>query len=335
MTKLIRNFKGGSLSSTSLMRDKNHHTFVRKTVSLIEDREYGFQRWYSQLKRLQRYSVLFPELFPKILKFGQEEKIAYFDMEYFKEAVNAQEYIQNANSSEVDDFFESLQKTLNKLHFYKIHSNVESIELYIHEEIEQRLNDCKKNQRFIDFLEYDEIIFNGNKVKPFMKAINEYKQMCFQFYTNPTETFTHGNITLENLLYIPKNKRVILIDPYEENIIDSVLCEYSQLLQSSNAKYEMFNERVASITANSILLELPSSPGMNYFNEKLLHYLKRSYSNDDYMIIRLMEISQFIRMLPFKMKIDEDKMLFFYGLASYLFSELKKEYNLSFQGSFK
>ena len=53
------------------------------------------------------------------------------------------------------------------------------------------------------------------------------------------------------------------------------------------------------------------------------------------MIIRLMEISQFIRMLPFKMEIDEDKMLFFYGLASYLFSELKKEYSLSFQGSLK
>jgi hypothetical protein len=335
MTKLIRKFKGGSLSSTSLMQDKNNHFFVRKTVSLIENREYGYQRWYSQLKRLQRYSVLFPELFPKILKFGQEEKIAYFDIEYFKEAVNAQEYIQNANSNEVDDFFESLQKTLNKLHFYKIHSNVDSIELYIHEEVEQRLNDCRKNQRFMNFLEYDEIVFNGNKVKPFMKAIDEYKQMFFQFYTNTIETFTHGNITLENLLYMPKNKRVILIDPYEENIIDSVLCEYSQLLQSSNAKYEMYNERVAIITANSIVLELPSSPGMNYFNDKLVNYLKKSFSNDDYMIIRLMEISQFIRMLPFKMEIDEDKMLFFYGLASYLFSELKKEYSLSFQGSLK
>ena len=60
--------------------------------------------------------------------------------------------------------------------------------------------------------------------------------------------------------------------------------------------------------------------GMNYFNDKLVNYLKKSFSNDDYMIIRLMEISQFIRMLPFKMEIDEDKMLFFYGLASYLFS---------------
>jgi len=335
MTKFIRKFKGGSLSSTSLMRDKNNHLFVRKTVSLIENREYGFQRWYSQLKRLQRYSVLFPELFPKILKFGQEKKTAYFDIEYFKGAINAQEYIQNANSNEVDDFFESLQKTLNKLHYYKIHSNVESIELYIHEEIEQRLKDCRKNQRFIDFLEYDEIVFNGNKVKPFMKVFDEYKQMCLEFYTNPIETFTHGNITLENLLYIPKNKRVILIDPYEENIIDSVLCEYSQLLQSSNAKYEMYNEGAAIITTNSIALELPLSSGMNYFNDKLVSYLKKSFSNDDYMIIRLMEVSQFIRMLPFKMEIDEDKMLFFYGLASYLFSELKKELESSNQRSFK
>ena len=52
--KVITTFKGGSLSSTLLMQD-NKDMFVRKTVSLVENREYGYQRWYSQLKKLQRY----------------------------------------------------------------------------------------------------------------------------------------------------------------------------------------------------------------------------------------------------------------------------------------
>jgi hypothetical protein len=42
-------------------------------------------------------------------------------------------------------------------------------------------------------------------------------------------------------------------------------------------------------------------------------------------MIRLFEISQFIRMLPFKMLIDKRKMIFFYGLASYLFHTLELE----------
>lgn len=42
-------------------------------------------------------------------------------------------------------------------------------------------------------------------------------------------------------------------------------------------------------------------------------------------MIILLEISQFIRMLPFKMEVDSNKMYFFYGLASMLFENLKKE----------
>ena len=37
-----------------------------------------------------------------------------------------------------------------------------------------------------------------------------------------------------------------------------------------------------------------------------------------------LEVSQFIRMLPFKMEVDE-KMILFYGLASKLFEDLKNE----------
>ena len=59
--------KGGSLNNTYLIHSDNF-SYIRKSVSLVENREYGFQRWYSQLKKLQRYSVLYPELFPKVLK---------------------------------------------------------------------------------------------------------------------------------------------------------------------------------------------------------------------------------------------------------------------------
>ncbi|MCP3887725.1 MAG: hypothetical protein GY702_02470 [Desulfobulbaceae bacterium] len=327
MAKVIRTYKGGSLSATCLMRNEDGKLFVRKSVSLIENREYGFQRWYSQLKRLQRYSALFPGLFPRVIRFGKDNEIAYFDIEYFESAINAQEYIEQCQQdSEVDEFFISLINIMSILHKTEIPSNAESMELYLNEEIEQRLKDCSKNKAFIDFLKYEEILFNGTKAKPFLSVLDEYKILCKQCYVSPTETFTHGNITLENMLYVVGEKRIILIDPYEENIIDSVLAEYSQLLQSTNSKYEMYNCRNATVVDNKIVLTLPKSFGIEYLNEKILQHIRNTYSQNDYIVVRLLEISQFIRMLPFKMAVDESKMIFFYGLASYLFELLREEY---------
>lgn len=39
--------KGGSLSGTYLCQPDHGEPFVRKEVSLVHNREYGFQRWYS------------------------------------------------------------------------------------------------------------------------------------------------------------------------------------------------------------------------------------------------------------------------------------------------
>ena len=108
MIKTIKHFKGGSLSSTCLLEDGGK-LFVRKSVSLVHNREYGFQRWYSQLKKLQKYSIMFPGLFPSVLNYGMTDNNAYFDMEFFKDAINAHQYINECNSQKkVDTFFKSL-----------------------------------------------------------------------------------------------------------------------------------------------------------------------------------------------------------------------------------
>jgi len=325
--KIIKKFKGGSLSSTSLIKE-NGIKLVRKTSSITQNRVYGYQRWYSQLKRQQRYNIMFPGLFPYILGFGINDDNAYFDMEYIENGINAQTYIESFSSIsglwELDIFFEKLLDVMNKMHSNVLPSNSESIRLYLREEITQRLIDTN-SQKFMKFDKYDEIIFNGEKIVPFNNVIEEYFRMFRKYYTRDYEVITHGNITLENMLYIPLEKRIVLIDPYEENVIDSDLAEYSQLLQSTNGKYEMYNALNPNINKNEISLEIPHSVGISYLNKKIHGYIRKEYSHEDYMCIKLFEISQFIRMLPFKMEINEDKMIFFYGMASYLFDKLKKE----------
>ena len=82
----IIKLKGGSLSATYHHVDEN---IIRKEVSLKTNREYGFVRWYSQLKKLQKYNTIYPDLFPKVLNVSHKDNYAYFDIEYFPDA---QEY---------------------------------------------------------------------------------------------------------------------------------------------------------------------------------------------------------------------------------------------------
>ena len=81
MTQQVITLKGGSLNSTCLHIDGDRK-FVRKTISTSADREYGYVRWYSQLKKLQRFNALVPGCVPQVYDAGFTTDGAYFDIEY-------------------------------------------------------------------------------------------------------------------------------------------------------------------------------------------------------------------------------------------------------------
>jgi len=315
--------KGGSLSGVYLI-DDGVYKFIRKEVSLVENREYGFQRWYSQLKKIQRYNHLFPNLFPQLLSYGMNDNMAHFDMEYIPNSVSAHDFVCNTiDLDKINRFFDSLILAMNYIHSIKLQSNKNSIHLYIREEVHQRLNDAKKDREFFEFCNYKNIIFNDQEVTSFNHNINQYVECFDTNYNEPVETFTHGNITLENLMYDESLNKVYFIDPYEENIIDSCLTEYSQILQSCNSKYELYNSMTPTIIENKIMIGDVSNTGLDHFNVLFNTYLKQTLSDQQYISVKLFEISQFIRMLPFKKEIDKNKMTFFYCLASKLFEDIK------------
>lgn len=319
--------KGGSLSATYMMQDVHlydNKLFVRKEVSLKENREYGFQRWYSQLKRLQRYAIIFPGLFPSVLKYGSNDDFAYFDMEFIESAVNAYDYLANEKDpNKIDLFFNELKNKMNVLHSIEFDSCRDAMNLYIHEEVTQRIKDSLNNTLFAQFIEYDNIKFNNELVTSFYTSLESYISMMNSTYTNNKETLSHGNLTLENILYIPNTNTIVFIDPYEENIIDSKLADYSQLLQSCNSKYEMLNASLPNVVNNEVTTIDRKNYGLDYFNDLLHDFLSKSLSVDDYKSVRLLEISQFIRMLPFKSEVDPSKMILFYSLASKLFNDIR------------
>ena len=308
--------KGGSLSGTFLCSD-GPTVFIRKEASLVTNREFGYQRWYSQLKKLQRYEILFPNLFPKVLTYGVKEDQAYFDIEYIHNTIPLHEFLMKTTDYElIDQTLANLLEVIAQIHTsYIIPSTTNPIELYVREEMENRINTCLVNSKFKEFLKWKYIRFNGVKIPQF--SIEKFlKEAKFQ-YKDPTETLSHGKLTLENILIQPKTGKLILIDPYEENIIDSAIADYSQILQSSNSFYELYNSSQLILYDNCIEIKIPRSKGLEYFNGKFLEYLYENGHN--LKMISLFEMSQFLRMMPFKMEIDQDRMILFYALASYLF----------------
>lgn len=315
--------KGGSLAGTYLMEDGDR-TFIRKEASLVENREYGFQRWYSQLKRLQRYGIMFPGVFPRLLDFGMNGDMGYFDLEYIEESTTVQEFlVQTTDDAKISALFDALLSVAGRMHATRIESTSRPLELYVQEEVVRKIQAVQDNPRFKAFTSEGTIVFNGIKIPGLLSVLDEYVAMFQASYVHTSETFTHGNLTLENILYQPATNRIVFIDPYEENIIDSVLAEWSQVYQSSNSYYEVYNAGVPRVAGNSASMDVPRYAGLDRFNALFTDYIKQRHSDADYIAIKLFEVSQFMRMLPFKKEIDQEMMLFFYALGSELFNSIR------------
>ena len=86
----IKVFKGGSLSSTKLINHPEFKKCVLKEVSNSLDREYGFVRFCSQIKRHSQLQSSEPELFPKIFKIGIDikHKQAYCIYEFMEDYIS-------------------------------------------------------------------------------------------------------------------------------------------------------------------------------------------------------------------------------------------------------
>ena len=315
-----KQLKGGSLSGTFICSDNLGNHFVRKECSLNNNREYGFQRWYSQLKRLQRYGKQYPSIFPNIIRYGMLDNIAYFDMDYVSDSITLFEYLCSTNDkNKIELAFLSLLEVMSKLYNPELDSFSGAIDLYLHEEVDRRIKDCLGSNIFSNFIMYQEIVFNGNSVKGFYHILQHYSKKFKVSYTSNKENYTHGNLTLENILYQPQINKIIFIDPYEENIIDSRITDYSQLLQTCNSFYELYNASDPEIHGNIVNCKITIPDGLKYFRELLISHIADNFTDQERNLIKLFEISQYARMLPFKKEIDEKKMILFYAVGSQLY----------------
>jgi hypothetical protein len=86
------------------------------------------------------------------------------------------------------------------------------------------------------------------------------------------------------------------------------------------------NSSKFNIKKNRIDVKYKISDNMIEFNKLFKIFLIKNFDFNEIMLIRAFEISQFIRMIPFKLIISPKKAILFYALSSKLINNLKYDF---------
>lgn len=316
----IITLKGGSLNSTCLYIDEDRK-FVRKTISTEANREYGYVRWYSQLKKLQRFNQLIPGHVPRVLDAGICENGAYFDIEYVDAKDIKTLFKENLLSAEqTEQMHAKLWQAFDNLHKHTYWPNLSSLKLYFQEEVLQKINDARQFPEFEEFYQINNYTHWGESVAGVKNNLHKISKLFDQ--TISVEGYVHGNPTLENILY-SDSTGIVFIDLYEEGIVDSKFMDYSQILQCSSSYYGILNDSELKVTGNATSFDVRFPKNLLYFDQLFNQELENRCSEQEYLLVRLFEATQFFRMLPFKCHAGNvESAKFFYAHACALVNKL-------------
>ena len=317
---IVLPLKGGSLSNTYRLPQ---YDLVCKEIVRDKNREYGFVRWYSQLKKLQRYNTQYPNLFPKVLGINVDGTTAGFKMEYMKGFRDIKTILANDTLTDEQIFriSQAVWKGLNQLHSVTHDPLPGAGKLYFEEEVWQKLKDAIAVPEFAKFHSHGTYEYNGRIVQGMGASFHDLENF-FTELTLVQEENIHGNPTLENILYSFDEYRVVFIDVYDESMIDSRFLDYAQVLQCSRSHYGYINDNTVEIGGVSVTHRLQIPKNFETFNYHFESEIAESRTKE---IVDVFEATQFIRMLPFKVLAgDIDKAKFFYVHACYLLSKVFK-----------
>jgi hypothetical protein len=327
--KVLETLKGGSLGQTQLIETSSGELRVRKSISSVLNREYGEVRWHSQLKRLQRYGTLVPELFPKVLELGTTKGAYFFDIEYFDGFCNLKTYFcdHSPTSEHINIIADRIVDHVSRLHTYaKFDSYPGSMSVYLQEEVLQKISDAREDHEFNVIAASPTITFNGVSYPSLQSQVVWLRNFISQLMVS-SECFTHGNLTLENILINPISLEIRFIDPYDENIVDCRESDFSQILQCSSSHYGLMSDFDPIVDGASVVIEYIVPPAFIQFNEVISRLFSSAELSLDSRLLDFLHVSQFVRMLPFKIQSGNlDKGVLFYALSCKLVEEMRRKY---------
>jgi hypothetical protein len=247
---------------------------------------------------LQLLNKFVPQNSVAIEKIGSCEDDYFYDIPYYDNAVNCYEAL--LDGEDVDFLAEEMAFLLSKMAAIEYGKNRGALNIYLSEEVRTPLKMALKA------VNENGLTLTGSEMELFADAVSRGLILVDELLQDTKETalnesLTHGNLTLENVLWNKETRKIIMIDPYAETYCDSILNDVSQLYQSCDSGYEyisgFFEKNEYSIDKYPIAA-IPDC--LRKFSSALTHKIEReSWFSETY--LTLLTASQFIRMFPFKM----------------------------------
>lgn len=320
---VVKQLRGGSLSATCVVQHASG-LYVRKTSCRTKNREHGLVRLFSQKSKQNYLARLFPQYFLPVLEAGLDPITgdAYIELEYKEGYRNLFEALsENPPEAAVEKIFMLVRYIIEDLARHELESQITppALDLYFEEELIQPIAYLRR-ANVHPLLEKEHFTFQGCRVRNLVFQDLGSLSGHYQRASFGRETLTHGNFTLENILVSPDFEDIKLIDCYDENYVSSRYNDLSQLLQCTRAFYSASVGCTKLIEGDMISSAFQVPRGISQFNEMLEAYLAQEFEAEECRLVDLYLISQFTRMLPFKMKGgDSAGALYYFALASSLY----------------
>jgi hypothetical protein len=194
----------------------------------------------------------------------------------------------------------SLSLYLHEIYFNKIHQVYTLIQNNVNQLSDDGL--VEVNNREIPIVTPDRMI----------AALQKFPQITFEC------KYVHGDLTLENMIYVKKTKSLVVLDPNPNQLIKHPSVDFGKILQSTSLNYENVSKEMAGYTWKrgtiNYVLEKPAL----YEEAQILlkdHIMSSNESGGDE--IYSQSYAQFLmhtlRLLPYKLETNPD--LFPYFLA--------------------
>lgn len=301
---IIKDCSAGSNAATVLCMSDNRMLF-RKYAYGDESKKLGIQ--YNWLRK-HRDELNVAEAFNLVKK---TDYLCY-DMPYQKNYDSFFNFIHNRDISNSKTILTELLRSLNCFHRnHSLDFDEKPLEEYIKSKVYgniEKIYSCKEIESLI---KHKKLIINGKEYLN-LEQLMEYlsSDKLKEIFSSDNKCVIHGDLTIENI--IAGDEGYYFIDPNETGYSVSFL-DYAKLLQSLHGNYEFFMmTSPVSAEGNRISIKLMKSSQYEKMYEFYHNFLTDTFTEDELKSIYYHEIIHWLRLMPYKIANDAERVLNFY-----------------------
>lgn len=320
--KISRVFHGGSGAITAVI-ERPKGLSIRKVANLSEAIKLKDQ--YVWLKSAAKKGLPVTAAF----NFVHDSNFCFYEMPYIIGSIDMYEWIHAVPIEHSKYALNNLIQIISEFHSKNSKGEPEASHLnnYLNRKVIENIDFIRDLiSQLIDPLNFR---INGEtysmKEWDFLENIDLLKSII----GSTTQTEIHGDLTIDNLI-IDGAQNWMLIDPNPSTIFKSALMDWGKLLQSLHAGYE-FLDRDTKVVFEQNSIKYPSYRSDRYqalFNN-LLSELRHRYGESGIKEAFLHEIIHFLRLLPYKFKVNDEKGLLFFAVTCTIIREFKESYGIT------